>query len=156
MLLLSIKLSFVPVLSWSTNIKTINNIDSIAVRAKVDEYRASECRARLGSYCTWYRKVPCSMYDPEIVCLAWGLSLLCHENFRAWISSGAVRVHCLQNVTQYSYTVLHSYCTVLQSYSHTLQLYSSTVIHCSSITIQSHSAGMYRVIEKDGRDLKPL
>ena len=158
MLLLSIKLSFTPVLSWSTNIKTINNKGSIAFRDAVDEYRASECRARLGSYCTWFRKVPCSMYNQEIICLAWGISLLCNENFRTWISSGAVPVLCLQkthntvtpsyiHTAQFciptaipcSYTVPQSYIAVLQLYNNTLQLCISTVI---PVVIQLHSHTM--------------
>jgi hypothetical protein len=143
MSVLSIKLSFVPVLSWSTNIKTINNTDCIVFRGPLDEYRARECCVRVGSYCAWFLKVPCSMYDLEIICLAWGLSLLCHENFRARISSGVFPVHRLQNVTQYNYTVLHSYHTILQSYIHTLHLYSSTVIPCTSTIIQSRSAVIY-------------
>jgi len=160
MLLLSIKLSFVLVLSWSTNIKKINNTDSIAFRATVDEYRASECRARLGIYCTWFRKVPCSMYDQEVICLAWGISLLCHKNCRTWLSYGAVPVHSLQkshntvtpsyiHTAQFcsprampcSYTVPQSHIAVLQLYSHTPQLCISTVIPCSYTVKQSYAAG---------------
>jgi hypothetical protein len=122
----------------------------------VDKYRASECCVPIGSYCTWFQKAPLSLYDPEIIFLVWGLSLLCHENFGARISSGAFPVHCLQNVTHFyihsvqfcsptvipcSYTVPKSYLTVLQLYNHTLQLYISTVEPCRYTVTQSYTAG---------------
>lgn len=120
-------------------------------RAPVDEHRAGECCARVGSYCTWFRKVPCSMYDPEIVCLAWGLSLLCHKNFRARIYSGVFPVHLSQKKTvklhsstfiPYSSAVLQSYSAVLQFHSPTLLFYSYTITLCCYTFLQSNPVGI--------------
>jgi len=128
MSVLSIKLSFVPVLSWSTTIKTINNTDCIVFRAPVDEYRASEPRARVGTYCTDFEKfrVRCTTQRSSILpeaSLGSAMKILGHE-FLPERFQFIVR------------KMLHS--TITQFYSHTVQFCNPTVIPCSYTVPQSY------------------